>query len=111
VLSGSLSQSFAVVSGHLPPGHPDSPVDWAALACSADTLVLLMAVANRSNIAQRLLDLGRPPGTAVACIEQAATARQRVTRCTLLELAQPEQSPSIANPAVIVIGPTIPLLP
>jgi len=28
------------------PRHPDSPVDWAALARSADTLALLMAVAN-----------------------------------------------------------------
>jgi cobyrinic acid a,c-diamide synthase len=106
-----LSQSFAVVSGHLPPGHPDSPVDWAALARSADTLVLLMAVANRASIAQRLLDLGRPPGTAVACVERAATDRQQVTRCTLRELALPGSSPAVANPAVIVIGPTVALLP
>ena len=106
-----LSLSFAVVSGHLPPGHPGSPVDWAALARSADTLVLLMAVANRASIAQRLLDLGRPPETAVACIEQAATARQQVTRCTLRELALPGSSPAVANPAVIVIGPTVSLLP
>ena len=106
-----LSQSFAVVSGHLPPGHPDSVVDWAALARSADTLVLLMAVANRASIAQRLLDLGRPPGTAVACVERAATTQQQVTRCTLRELARPGSSPTVANPAVIVIGPTVSLLP
>jgi siroheme synthase len=98
-----------VVSGHLPPEHPDSPVDWAGLACSADMLVLLMAVANQSSIAQRLLGLGRPPATAVACIEQAATTQQRVTRCTLHELALPGSSPGIASPALIVIGPTVSL--
>ena len=64
-----------------------------------------------ASIAQRLLDLGKPPGTAVACIERAATAQQQVTRCTLRELALPGSSPAIANPAVIVIGPTVSLLP
>jgi uroporphyrin-III C-methyltransferase len=106
-----MSQSFAVVSGHLPPGHPGSAIDWAVLARSADTLVLLMAVANRASIAQRLLDLGRPPGTAVACVERAATASQQVSRCTLRDLARPGSSPAIASPAVIVIGPTVCALP
>ena len=102
-----VSQSFAVVSGHLPPGHPDSPVDWKSLARSADTLVLLMAVANRMSIAGHLIDLGLPPGTDVACIERAATARQRVIRCTLADLSRPGRAPAISNPAVIVIGPTV----
>jgi histidinol-phosphate aminotransferase len=100
------AQSFTVVSGHLPPGHPHSPLDWGTLARSADTLVLLMAVANLTRIAQCLLELGKPPGTAVACIEQAATARQQITRCTLHDLARPAKAPAIGNPAVIVIGPT-----
>ena len=106
-----MSQSFAVISGHLPPGHPGSAIDWAALARCADTLVLLMAVANRVSIAQRLLDLGKPPETAVACVEQAATAGQQISRCTLRDLARPGSSPDIANPAVIVIGPTVSALP
>jgi siroheme synthase len=75
-------------------------------ARSADTLVLLMAVANLTRIAQCLLELGKPPGTPVACIEQAATARQQITRCTLHDLARPAKAPAIGNPAVIVIGPT-----
>jgi hypothetical protein len=33
-----------VVSGHVPPGHPTSLVDWQALAALKGTLVLLMAV-------------------------------------------------------------------
>ena len=102
-----VAQSFAVVSGHLPPGHPDSPVDWKILARSADTLVLLMAAANLTSIARHLIGLGRPPGTDVACIERAATARQRVSRCTLGDLAGSRSAPAISNPAVIVIGPTV----
>jgi uroporphyrin-III C-methyltransferase len=102
-----VAQSFAVISGHLPPGHPDSPVDWESVARSADTLVLLMAVANMTSIARRLIDLGRPAGADVACIEHAATDRQRVSRCTLGDLAGPRAAPEISNPAVIVIGPTV----
>jgi cobyrinic acid a,c-diamide synthase len=102
-----VAQSFAVVPGHLPPGHPDSSVDWMSLARSADTLVLLMAVANMTSIARHLIGLGRPPGTGVACIERAATDRQQVSRCTLGDLASPVSAPAICNPAVIVIGPTV----
>jgi siroheme synthase len=72
---------------------------------------VMITSASRLSIAQRLLDLGKPPEKAVACIERAATARQQVTRCTLRELALPGSSPAIANPAVIVIGPTVSLLP
>ena len=32
-----LIQAFTVVSGHVPPGHPDSTVDWAALARAGST--------------------------------------------------------------------------
>ena len=53
-----LNQSFTVLSGHLPPGHPDSTVDWPGLARSAETLVLLMAVGNLEH--RRLPGRGRP---------------------------------------------------
>jgi uroporphyrin-III C-methyltransferase len=100
------AQSFSVVSGHLPPDHPASRVNWAALAAGTDTLVLLMAVRNLRAIAGHLLDLGQPGTTPAACIENAGTASQRLHRCTLAELASPAAAPSISNPAVIVIGPT-----
>ena len=63
-----VAQSFTVVSGHLRPDDPTSTVDWAGLTGSAETLVLLMAVGNLASIATSLLDHGRPPGTAVACV-------------------------------------------
>jgi uroporphyrin-III C-methyltransferase len=101
-----LGQSFCVVSGHLPPDHPGSRASWAALAAGPDTLVLLMAVRNLRAIAAHLIACGRPDTTPVACIERAGTARQRVHRGSLAELADPGQAPDISNPAVIVIGPT-----
>jgi uroporphyrin-III C-methyltransferase/precorrin-2 dehydrogenase/sirohydrochlorin ferrochelatase len=101
------AQSFTVVSGHLPPDHPDNPVDWEALARSAQTIVLLMAVANRALIAQSLLKHGLSGGVSVACIERAATPDQQIARCSLHYLATPSLAPAVNNPAVIVIGPTV----
>jgi histidinol-phosphate aminotransferase len=102
-----VSQSFSVVSGHLPPGHPASRVDWAALAAGTDTLVLLMAVRNLPAIAAHLLGLGRPAATPAACIESAGTPSQRVRHSTLAGLARPAPGePPVTNPAIIVIGPT-----
>jgi histidinol-phosphate aminotransferase len=102
-----VSQSFSVVSGHLPPGHPASRVDWAALAAGTDTLVLLMAVRNLPAIAAHLLGLGRPAATPAASIESAGTPGQRVRHSTLAGLARPAPGePPVTNPAIIVIGPT-----
>ena len=102
-----VSQSFSVVSGHLPPDHPASRVDWAALAAGTDTLVLLMAVRNLLAIAAHLLALGQPPTTPAACIESAGTPAQRVRHSTLAGLASPAPGEApLRNPAIIVIGPT-----
>jgi uroporphyrin-III C-methyltransferase / precorrin-2 dehydrogenase / sirohydrochlorin ferrochelatase len=69
-----------------------------------------MAVGNLDRIATFLLDGGRQPGTHVACIEHAGTPRQQVTNCLLANLAVSEVSRQIHSPAVVVIGPTVPVL-
>jgi uroporphyrin-III C-methyltransferase/precorrin-2 dehydrogenase/sirohydrochlorin ferrochelatase len=101
-----IGQSFTVVSGHLPPDHPDSRVDWKALAGGSDTLVLLMAVRNLGAIAGHLVACGTPPETPAACVQDAGTGRQQVFRSTLGGLADPAAAPPVRNPAVIIIGPT-----
>jgi len=40
----AMNHDFSVVSGHLAPDHPESLVNWNALAKMTGTLVLLMAV-------------------------------------------------------------------
>jgi uroporphyrin-III C-methyltransferase/precorrin-2 dehydrogenase/sirohydrochlorin ferrochelatase len=97
------TQLFTVASGHLPPGDPASTVDWAALALTGGTLVLLMAVANLARIAEELLAHGRPGDTPVAAIENASLPAQRVVRTTLAELGG-GHGPSVHSPAVVVIG-------
>ena len=54
-----VAHEFTVVSGHLPPDHPDSLVAWDALAALQGTVVLLMAVQNLPPIAEALVAGGR----------------------------------------------------
>ncbi len=56
-----VAHDFTVVSGHVPPGHADSLVDWDAVGRLRGTLLLMMAVENAPHIATALLD-GRPSG-------------------------------------------------
>ncbi len=97
-----LTQSFTVVSGHVPPGSPESTVDWAALARSGGTLVLLMAVRTLPAIVAALLQAGLDPDTPAATVENGASAQQRVVWSTLAAL--PADAADVRPPAVTVIG-------
>ena len=46
VTQRGVTHAFTVVSGHLPPGHEKSLVDWGALARVGGTIVVVMGVRN-----------------------------------------------------------------
>lgn len=99
-----LTQAFTVISGHVPPGHPDSTLDYAALATSGATLVLLMAVRNLPAITTALIDAGMDPETPAAMIADGALPSQRVVRASLTKIAAAGSAAGILPPAVTVIG-------
>src|SRR5215472_16440271 len=99
-----LSQGFCVLAGHVRPGDPRSTVDWAALARSGMTLVLLMAIDHLAAIAEALAAAGLSAATPCAAVSDGWTPRQRVVTAPLRDLAAEVRRSGIANPAVIVIG-------
>jgi uroporphyrin-III C-methyltransferase/precorrin-2 dehydrogenase/sirohydrochlorin ferrochelatase len=99
-----VSQGFCVVSGHLPPGHPDSSVDWAALARSGLTIVCLMAVHTMPDIAAALLADGVDPATPVVAVQDGGLPSQRVSRSPLSAAADMMVREQVTAPAVVVIG-------
>jgi uroporphyrin-III C-methyltransferase/precorrin-2 dehydrogenase/sirohydrochlorin ferrochelatase len=101
------TQQFTVASGHVPPGDARSSVDWALLAGTDATLVLLMAVANLRAIADALIAGGRKPGTPAVVIENASLPAQRVVGASLSDLADVAEIQQIAPPAVVIIGDVV----
>ncbi|WP_293950799.1 uroporphyrinogen-III C-methyltransferase [uncultured Corynebacterium sp.] len=96
--------SFTVISGHLPPGHENSLLDWDALAKSGGTLSVIMGVKNAPKIATALMAGGLSPQTPVAIIQEGTLAAQKSVRCSLEELGTVMVEEGIKPPAVYVIG-------
>jgi uroporphyrin-III C-methyltransferase len=104
-----LTHEFAVVSGHVPPGHPQSLVDWAALGRLRGTLVVLMGVDTAPAIAAALIEHGRAPDSPVAVIADGSTPTQRMVRTTLARLERTVREEHIRPPAVWVVGDVVSL--
>jgi uroporphyrin-III C-methyltransferase/precorrin-2 dehydrogenase/sirohydrochlorin ferrochelatase len=102
-----MTHEFVVVSGHLPPGHPQSLVDWAAIGRLRGTVVVLMGVDTAPAIASALMENGRAPDTAVAVIADGSTPTQRTVRTTLAGLARTMTDEDIHPPAVWVVGDVV----
>lgn len=104
VTQRGVVHAATVVSGHLPPGHEKSLVDWSALARSGATLSIIMGVRNASAIADALIDAGLAAATPAAIIQEGSLADERVFRCQLGQLGATIAENSVEPPAVIVIG-------
>lgn len=100
-----VAHDFTVVTGHLPPDHPDSLVNWGAVASLTGTLILLMAVEQCAAITAELVARGKPADTPTAVIENGGLPQQRVMRARLADLGETMAEAGIRPPAVIVIGP------
>ena len=94
-----MTRGVTVVTGHV--ADTDDGY-FRRIAHPELSLVILMGVARRGDIASQLIEGGLAPETAVAVIESAWTSRQWVTRATLDELG----SLDVSSPAIIVVGPT-----
>ncbi|GAB2588594.1 uroporphyrinogen-III C-methyltransferase [Kribbella endophytica] len=102
-----VTHEFTVVSGHIPPDHPDSLINWQALAQLSGTLVLLMAVENLPKITATLLTHGRPATTPAAVIADGTLPSQEMVTADLATIATTAQSAGIGAPAIVVIGNVI----
>lgn len=102
-----VAHEFTVVSGHLPPGHDESLVEWPALAKLRGTLVLLMAVENAPTIAATLVEHGRDPHTPVAVICDGTMPTERTVLSTLATLSDDLAAQGVRPPAIIVVGDVV----
>lgn len=93
-----ISRAFAVVTGHC---QDPAETDWSRYA-GVDTLVILMGVKCRAEIADRLMEAGRPANEPVAFIEKGTTPEEKVICSTLAEVAAGRVA--VSSPALFVVG-------
>jgi uroporphyrinogen III methyltransferase/synthase len=93
-----LSSTVTVTTGQV--DDPIDGVDWEALAKVDGTLVILMGMKNRAEIAEALQRGGKAGSTPAAVIERGTTPDEVVVRTTLDRLAEV----ALGSPAVIVVG-------
>ena len=102
-----VTHEFTVISGHLPPEHTESLVDWDGVARLRGTLVLMMAVENAPAIAQALLVRGRGEQTPVAVVCDGTMPTERTVLTTLGTLADDLVRHAVTAPAIIVVGEVV----
>ncbi len=95
-----LSTSVTVVTGRVGDGPDSTNVDWDAVARVGGTIVVLMGLESRADIAARLLAGGLAPDTPVAAVHWGTTPARRTVRTTLAELPDLD----LDSPTTIVVG-------
>jgi uroporphyrin-III C-methyltransferase / precorrin-2 dehydrogenase / sirohydrochlorin ferrochelatase len=102
-----VTHEFTVISGHLPPDHAESLVDWDGVARLRGTLVLMMAVENAPAIAAALVARGRDAATPVAVVCDGSMPTERTVVTTLGSLADDLARHAVTAPAIIVVGEVV----
>ncbi|MFL6157860.1 MAG: uroporphyrinogen-III C-methyltransferase [Marmoricola sp.] len=102
-----VTHEFTIISGHLPPGHPESLVAWDGVAKMRGTVVVMMGVENAPAIAETLVAHGRDPETPVAVVCDGTMPTERTVLARLGTLAGTLVSHQVKAPAIIVIGEVV----
>lgn len=79
-------------------------VNWTRLACSVDTIVILMGLEPIGEIAKALMEGGLSQETPVAVIEWGTLDRQRTLISCLANVAEETSKRGFKPPSVIVVG-------
>jgi uroporphyrin-III C-methyltransferase len=96
-----IARSFAIATGH---GRDGMLQDWSAYS-RVDTLIILMGVGHRAEIARRLIASGRDAEQPVAFIERASTPTEHRVFATLRDVAA--GTVEVEAPAVWVLGEVV----
>src|SRR5881394_4371864 len=103
--------SFTVFTGHEDPDKGDSALDWAQLAATPGTKIVLMGAERIGHVADVLRAKGMAPATPVAMVRWGTTGRQQSIAGTLADIADLAAAKNFSAPAVIVIGDVVKLRP
>ncbi len=101
--------SFTVITGHEDPTKDESNLDWAQIAKTPGTKVVLMGVERIRQIAEQLVANGMAADTPVGMVRWGTTGRQQSIEGTLATIADVVAEKKFAAPAVTIIGGVVKL--
>ena len=101
------SSSVTFVTGHESTGKYRSPVDWAAIANGAETIVIYMGVHTLPQVTVKLMEAGRSPDTAVALVRWGTRPDAEELYGTLDDIVEKVRDSNFAAPAIAVIGDVV----
>ena len=85
-------------------GNDSATLDWAALTNMPGTLLFMMAFANLQDIADKLMQYGKPPTVPAAVVQWATTPQQRSVATTLDNVVIATRNKNLSAPAVFIVG-------
>ena len=101
--------SFTVITGHEDPTKDESNLDWAQIAKTPGTKVVLMGVERIRQIAEQLVANGMVANTPVGMVRWGTTGRQQSIEGTLATIADVVAKKKFTAPAVTIIGDVVKL--
>ena len=100
---------ITIFTGHEDPTKTESSLNFAQLAATPGTKIMLMGVERIGAITAKLLAGGAVPATPVALVRWGTTGRQQTLRGTLSDIAVKVVAAGFEAPAVAVFGDVVTL--
>jgi uroporphyrinogen III methyltransferase/synthase len=104
-----LASRITLITGHGDPALEPSSINWADLAQTPGTKVIMMGTERIGEIAKTLIANGTPPETPAALVQWGTLAGQRSVSGTLANIGEVAEQAGIAPPTVAVIGDVVKL--
>ncbi len=98
------ASSVVFVTGHEDLEKKTKSVKWESLSGSVDTIVVMMGLSRIDTICKKLIAGGMSADTPVAVIQNGTTAKQRMIKGTVSNIAARVKAENITPPANIIIG-------
>jgi uroporphyrinogen III methyltransferase/synthase len=100
---------LTLLTGHEDPAKEAASIDWAHVAQTPGTKVVMMGTERIGQIAQTLVAHGMDPATPIAMVRWGTTGRQQSVEGTLANIGEIVAKSKIGPPTVAVIGEVVKL--
>jgi uroporphyrinogen III methyltransferase/synthase len=104
-----FASRLTLITGHEDPSKEETKIDWAQVAKTPGTQVIMMGTDRIGEIAETLVRHGMAPSTPIAMVRWGTTGQQQSIEGTLATIAEVAADTKIGPPTVAVIGEVVKL--